>query len=103
MAGDCFMDTEADLSIAAKQGTTIIRMRFALLTLRAWSGLGDADFDAVVVGAVNDWIDGGMNGPVPWPDSPFFAEWALKRGWANIDGFIGFRFEAKLAAAMVTR
>lgn len=78
---------------AGKQGTTIIRMRFALLMLREWNG---KSFSAIVAKTVHDWIDGGMNGPVPWPDDPFFAEWATERGWSNVDGSVGFRATVKV-------
>lgn len=82
--------------IRAPQENTLIRMRFALLTLRNFGGFTGGDLDALVVGTILDWIDSGMNGPVPWPDSPFFKAWAKDRGWSNVNGFIGFKFIAEL-------
>lgn len=73
---------------------TPLRMRFALPMLRSWSGF--PDYDPFVVRAVHRWIDGGMKGPVPFPKSTFFKEWAKRQGWANVDGFVGYRFEAAI-------
>lgn len=74
---------------------TPIRMYIALQVLRAWNN-GTAGFSARVVVVLNEWIDGGMKGPVPWPDDPFFAEWAAKRGFSKIGDSIGFTFTADL-------
>lgn len=79
----------------AQIDNTPIRMRFALLMLREFGGIGAA-YDSLVVLKVTEWIDGGMQGPVPWPDSPFFSEWAKEKGWTNVDGFVGFRFTVSL-------
>ena len=78
--------------IAAEQGNTIMRMRFALLMLRQYSTT--KDFDGLVRHIVCRWIDGGMKGSVPWPDSAFFAQWAAEKGWTNINGNVGFGFAA---------
>lgn len=72
-----------------------IRMHIALKVLRAWNS-GTAGFSGDVVYTVNKWIDDGMKGPVPWPDSPFFAEWAEKNGLSNVDGYIGYRMTVQL-------
>jgi hypothetical protein len=32
-----------------------------------------------------------MNGPIPFPDNPFFREWAEKNGFSNVAGFVGLR------------
>lgn len=74
---------------------TPIRMWIALSILRAWNS-GTEGFDGIVVKRVNDWIDAGMQGPIPWPESPFFAEWAEQHGLSNVRGNIGFKFEATL-------
>lgn len=71
----------------------IRQLRFALSMLRRFNMAGN--FDSSVVMTVREWIDAGMNGPVPWPDSPFFADWAYKQGWENIKGFVGLRRELK--------
>ena len=75
-----------------------LRMYIALQALRAWNS-GTEGFEALTVSTINQWLDDGMKGPIPWPDSPFFAEWAEKRGYANVGGNIGFRFTAELTAA----
>jgi len=69
-----------------------LRMHIALTLMRAWN-YGTNGFDSSVVMVINKWFDDGMQGPVPWPDGPFFAEWAGKHGYSNIGGFVGFRFE----------
>ena len=74
-----------------------MRRAFALKILRAWSGYrGSEGWNGGVVADVVAWIDAGMAGPVPWPRSPFFTEWAKEQGWENVDGFVGFRFTVKL-------
>jgi len=67
-----------------------IQMWIALRVLRAWNS-GTAGYDALVVWTVNNWIDAGMIGPIPWPDSPFFAEWAAQNGLSNVSGHIAGR------------
>ena len=74
---------------------TPLRMYIALKMLRAWNS-GTAGFDGDVVATVNGWIDGGMNGPVPFPKSPFFADWASKNGLSNINGNVGFLLRGEL-------
>lgn len=39
-----------------------------------------------------------MNGPIPWPDNPFFTEWATENGFSNVGGFVGFRFQVEKGA-----
>jgi hypothetical protein len=67
-----------------------LRMSIALRILRAWNS-GTAGFDGQVVLTIHKWIDAGMNGPIPFPDNPFFSEWAQENGFSNVDGFVGFR------------
>lgn len=89
------MTNTPDVVTGALVGNGPLRMFIALRILRAWNH-GTEGFHALVVTTVNDWIDGGMKGPVPWPDSPFFAEWARGLGYSNVDGFVGFRFLAHI-------
>lgn len=74
-----------------------LRMHIALRILGAFN-YGTAGFSAVIVGTVADWIKSGMKGPVPWPDSPFFTEWAEQNGYSKIGRYVGFQFQARLAA-----
>lgn len=71
---------------------TPLRMYIALKMLRAWGGT------RVVDAAVNKWIDAGMQGPIPFPDSAFFAHWAKDNGYSNIDGYVGFRCVVQLTS-----
>ena len=70
-----------------------IRLYVALKMLRAWSL---DSFNLGVVSVVRDWMDGGMKGPIPFPSSPFFADWASKNGLSNIDGSVGFLLKGEL-------
>lgn len=72
---------------------TPIRMYIALRILRAWNH-GTDGFDGIAVKTIHDWIDGKMEGPIPWPESPLFREWAQDNGFSNVDGNVGFRFLA---------
>ena len=72
-----------------------LRMFIALRVLRAWNN-GTEGFSGIAVKTINDWIDGKMEGPIPWPDDPFFAEWAEKNGFAKVGAHLGFRFKAVL-------
>jgi hypothetical protein len=72
-----------------------LRMYIALKLLRAWNS-GTAGFDSAVVQTVNAWIDNGEKGPIPWPDSPFFAEWARANNLSRVGDYVGFRFTAKV-------
>lgn len=76
-----------------------LRMYIALRVLRAWNS-GTMGFDSITVRTVNDWIDAGMKGPIPWPESPFFGLWAAAHGYSNVDGYIGFRLKATLCAPL---
>ena len=80
--------------MAEKKDNGPLRMFIALNVLRAWH-YGTEGFDATVVRTIWDWIDGGMDGPVPWPNSPFFTEWAERTGYSNVDGSIGWRFQVR--------
>jgi hypothetical protein len=73
-----------------------LRLYIALRLLRAWNH-GTAGFSADVVATVNDWFDTGRKGPIPWIDNPFFAEWADSNGYANIEGYVGFRLRLDLS------
>lgn len=81
--------------VESPETNTPIRMHLALKMLRAWNS-GTEGYDSSVLLVVNEWIDGGMKGPIPWPDSPFFAEWAAKSGLSNVSGNVGFRFMATI-------
>jgi hypothetical protein len=72
-----------------------LRMYIAIKILRAWNH-GTAGYHAGAVAEVNGWIDGGMKGPVPWPDSPFFDAWAQANGLSKVGDYVGFRFTAEL-------
>jgi hypothetical protein len=76
-----------------------LRMHIALKIMRAWNS-GTAGFDGGVVMTINHWIDGGMKGPVPWPDSPFFAAWATGAGFAKVGDYVGFSFQAEMTEAI---
>lgn len=73
-----------------------INMYIALRVLHAWHS-GTAGYCAESVLIVNDWIARGMEGPIPFPKSPYFAEWAEQNGFADIDGGIALRPNAARA------
>jgi len=83
---------------AAECGSKSMRYVWALMILREWA-LGQ-NYDARALITVRDWIDSGMNGPIPWPGGLFFAEWATERGLSNVDGYVGMRLTAKLVPAL---
>jgi hypothetical protein len=94
------LETARDLArhyqgVAAEQGNKIIRLRTALLILREFGGFGRF-YHPVVTNIMRDWLEGSMDGPVPWPESQFFEAWAKTQGMSNVDGFVGYRFSAKL-------
>lgn len=72
------------------------RMYIALRVLHAWHN-GTAGYCAENVLIVHDWIDRGMTGPIPYPKSPFFREWAERNGFADIDGGIAVRLNVPRA------
>lgn len=75
---------------------TPFRMHIALELLRAWNN-GTAGWDGQVVYIIHRWIDGGMQGPIPWPDgNPFFDEWATGNGFSKVGDSIGFRGTVQL-------
>lgn len=90
---DALTDVLRDITQLDPNGP--LRMYIALQILRAWH-YGTQGYGAVVVETVFQWIDGGMKGPVPWPDSPFFARWAESRGYSNVDGAVGFYLSFQL-------
>ena len=73
-----------------------LRMFIALRILRAWNN-GTAGFSGIVVKTIHDWIDGKMEGPVPWSNDPFFAEWAEQVGFSKVGEAVGFRARAVCA------
>ena len=75
-----------------------LRMFIALHVLRAWNN-GTEGFSGIVVKTINDWIDGKMEGSVPWPNDPFFTEWAKKHGFSKVGDAIGFRLKGHLFRA----
>lgn len=90
------------MSAIDKQNTPL-RMHIALQILRAWNS-GTEGYCAETVGIVNKWIDGGMDGAIPWPTSPFFAEWAARKGYSKInDRFVGFKFNAELVNRVINQ
>ena len=78
-----------------------IRMYLALKILRAWNS-GTEGFCSAAVATINAWLDSGMKGPLPWPDSPFFTEWAEHNGLSNVGGYVGFKFQMNLIDAVGT-
>ena len=82
-------------TVAADCGSKIIRLRTALKIIREFGGFGNG-FHATVCDVMTKWMDAGMDGPIPWPDSPFFAAWADDHGISNVDGYIGYRLTATL-------
>jgi len=73
-----------------------LRMFIALRILRAWNN-GTEGSSGIVAKTINDWIDGKMVGPVPWPNDPFFAEWAERAGFSKVGNSVGFQFKASLS------
>jgi hypothetical protein len=81
-------------SIAAQQGSKIMRLRIALQIIREF-GM-DISFHGGVMFTVREWIDAGMEGPVPWPESVFFDTWAKSQGMSKVDGAVGYRLTATM-------
>jgi hypothetical protein len=84
-------------SIASQQGSKIMRLRIALKIIREFGGFGQG-FHGGVMATMCEWMDAGMDGPVPWPESVFFDTWAKGQGMSKVDGFVGYRMTAKLKA-----
>lgn len=82
-------------SIAAKQGSKIMRLRIALQIIREFGGFGNG-FHGGVMATMTKWMDDGMDGPVPWPESVFFDTWATTKGMSNVDGFVGYRLTMRI-------
>jgi hypothetical protein len=82
-------------SVAAQQGSKIIRLRTALKIIREFGGFGEG-FHAGVMLTMTKWTDDGMDGPIPWPESVFFDTWAESQGMSNVDGFVGYRMTARM-------
>lgn len=82
-------------SVAADQGSKIMRLRIALKIIREFGGFGQG-FHGGVMLTMTKWMDDGMDGPVPWPESVFFDTWAAAHGMSNVGGFVGFRLTLKL-------
>lgn len=94
MTMDRLRQLEAEVAhyrqITAEQGTKIIRLRLALRIARQF-GLHGREYHAFVAGDLADWIDAGMDKPIPYPSSPAFAHWADREGLANVGGHVGYR------------
>ena len=75
--------------IAAEQGTKLIRQDIALRMVSAFCDIGHG-YNSTVAGVLEAWIDGGMDGGVPYPECPFFKQWADQQGLSNCDGFVGY-------------
>lgn len=82
-------------SIAAAQGSIIMRLQIALKIIREFGGFGQG-FHAGVMLTMAKWMDAGMDGPIPWPESVFFDTWAAAQGMSNVDGFVGYRLTARM-------
>lgn len=87
----------AALQRCEEQGERIIRMRIALLLARDWT-MGGEGYSADVQHTLKEWIDGDTFPPLPWPKSPFIQEWCHKKGMENVNGNIGYSFQAKAIA-----
>ena len=76
-----------------------LRMLIALRILRAWNS-GTAGFNGSVVSVIHKWIDDGQIGqigPIPWIESPSFAEWAEQNGYSKTnEGFIGITLRMEI-------
>lgn len=82
-------------SIAAQQGSKIMRLRIALQIIREFGGFGQG-FHGGVMATMAEWMDDGMDGPLPWPESVFFDTWAKSQGMSNVDECVGYRLTVKL-------
>ncbi|MDR3533969.1 MAG: hypothetical protein P4L90_25815 [Rhodopila sp.] len=82
-------------SVAAQQGSKIMRLRIALQIIREFGGFGQGVHGGVM-STMAKWMDDGMDGPVTWPESVFFDTWAKSQGMSNVDGSVGCRLTAKL-------
>ena len=82
-------------TVAAQQGTQIIRLRIALKILREFGGIGEG-FHGGVMATIKPWLDGDMKEPVPYPESVFFDTWAKRQGLSNIDGHVGYRLTMQM-------
>ena len=78
--------------IAAKQGTKIMRMYWAMMMLRDFY-----DVDRSVCRLVHNWMELGMDEPIPFPSSPHFPDWAEKHGLEDVDGCVGMLITAQLS------
>lgn len=85
--------------VAADQRARLMRFRVALLILRAWGSAGEQQGGVTAV--IHRWIDGGMEGPVPWPDDTAFGRWAARNGLGRDNGHISHWFAAEPASRTV--
>lgn len=81
---------------SAKNAGTCMRMSIALKLARQF-GLSSRAFNGEVSVMLADWFDEGMPAGVPWPSSPFAADWLRQQGYSNCDGKIGIRATMTLA------
>lgn len=94
--GELRDEAERLVEMAAEQSTKIIRLQLALQILRDWHS--ERGWDGEVVTVVRRWIDAGMEGPIPCPTSPFFADWMEERGLSKVGGFLGYVAKAKIVS-----
>lgn len=89
-------------SVDEESGDALLqfRMYVALKMLRAWNS-GTEGYEPLTVFTVNEWIDRGMQGSIPWPNSPFFAEWAEKNGLSKIGESVGYKLSPIVPADSV--
>ncbi|SDF84513.1 hypothetical protein [Thalassobaculum litoreum] len=85
-------------TVAAQQGTHILRLRLALKIAAAFGFQADG-FDGRVSIDLRKWWNAGGTTPIPWPDNAFFEAWAKENGLSNVDGDVGYRFTVDLSDA----
>lgn len=74
----------------AERMATMVRLRVAIQII---SKFVLNDYDSLVVMKIEEWIDRGVDTPIPWPATPFFEDWARAKGLSNFDGYVGFKLE----------
>ena len=79
---------------AGDPSARIGRLCLVIQIVRAWC-IGEQRHSEAVTRNVRAWIDGGLRGPLPWPDDPAFDAWAVKQGLLNNQGHVGFRRSAR--------
>ena len=69
----------------------VAQMRAVLSMLRAFGLARDGE---AVGAAISAWVEGGMDGPLRWPDCPGFDDWAAAHGLACVDGRVSVALAA---------